>query len=280
MVFFISYLPQGRLGNNLFQYITCKLLECILPNLKYTFDYNVIINLEHLILTEDDYIKLIFSQKTTVFDYLKNKNILCNGYFQNENLLIKYRHKILNSLDISDDFFQRYDRIYPSTKDIKFISKINYFLRSPLNFDLYDDDIVLSLRLDDFINSHNLNFETSILPYTFYTEILDKIEYNRVIIVCDILRESWEHKYIKKFSKYNPIILHQDLESDIAILRNCKRLIHSNSTMCWFFSFISHKIERYIPNYSFVDTQKLTKIVEKDFLIDVVPMKKLEIENL
>jgi hypothetical protein len=50
--------------------------------------------------------------------------------------------------------------------------------------------------------------------------------------------------------------------------------------MCWFFSFISHKTERYIPNYIFVETQKLTKIVKKDFLIDTVPMKKFDIENL
>ena len=120
---------------------------------------------------------------------------------------------------------------------------------------------------DYYYISNNPKDSTSVIHPYYYLNILKNINFGRVIIVCDNIKENWEKNYFKFFSKYNPIVVQGSLENDCAILRNCKRLIHSSSTLCWFMSYMSHKTERYIPNYSFVNTQKLGKITPEDKLI-------------
>jgi len=99
--------------------------------------------------------------------------------------------------------------------------------------------------------------------------------------VIDRIRQQWEVNYLQHFMKWNPIILQEDLGCDIALMRDCKRLIHSNSTLCWIISFLSKiEKERYIPvidkitiNLGYIDK-------EKDQVFDVNRMTQTEIFSL
>ena len=63
-------------------------------------------------------------------------------------------------------------------------------------------------------------------------------------------------------------------------MRDCKRLIHSNSTLCWIISFLSDKKERYIPKTCFNINQTLDKIGDGDKIYYVQPLDHDEIYNL
>lgn len=279
MSFLISFLPQGRTGNNFFQYITCKLIELLFKNHKYTYDSNLIKEKDHIILDETLYKELTESEdihSDPKFFKLKETNILCEGYFQIDTLLIKHRYELLNIFDISDDIFENYIG-YTDKKSLK----VNTYLRSSSDIKIKDNDIVISLRLGDYYyNNNNPGNSTSVIHPYYYLNILKNLSFDKVIIVCDKIKETWEKNYIRFFDKYKPILIQGSLENDCAILRNCKRLIHSNSTLCWFMSYMSHKVERYIPNYSFADTQKLGKICPEDYMFNPAIMASEAIDIL
>ena len=136
--------------------------------------------------------------------------------------------------------------------------------------------MVLSLRLDDFIQ---LPCETSdIIPPSFYINILEQSDFRQLYIVCDKLKWDWEYKYIEFFKKWNPIFIQGSLHHDASILRDCKKLIHSNSTFCWIMSFFSKtKIQRFIPNTHFYKGQLLEKIHENDVMINISPLTHKEV---
>jgi hypothetical protein len=148
-------------------------------------------------------------------------------------------------------------------------------LQTQHNQSLNENDVVMSLRLDDFIHTDEAN--SDILPLEYYSNILDKemAKGGRLFIVSDKIRLDWEKEYVEYFQKWNPIMVSDELETDFALMRDCPILIHSNSTLCWMASFLSEKkTKRYIPNTHFYVNQSLNKINENDSLIEVTPMEK------
>jgi len=66
-------------------------------------------------------------------------------------------------------------------------------------FTFTDNDVVVSLRLDDFIQ---LPCATSdIIPPTHYLTILETWNFDTLYIVCDTIRHEWEKKYLAFFLK-------------------------------------------------------------------------------
>ena len=74
---------------------------------------------------------------------------------------------------------------------------IKTFLTGSQTQKFKNNDVVISLRLDDFIQ---LPCPTSdILPPSFYFDILESIYFDTLYIVCDKLHHDWEHKYMRFF---------------------------------------------------------------------------------
>ena len=86
----------------------------------------------------------------------------------------------------------------------------------------------MSLRLDDFIQLPDP--VSDIIPPSYYLDIIESRNFNRLIIVCDTIRHDWERKYLEFFDKWTPTLIQKDIYHDCALYREAPYLIHSNST--------------------------------------------------
>ena len=257
----------GRLGNQLFAYMMSKLIT-----IKYGHTYNSIdiVDTTNFVSIDENNINDLFDGKID-----SNNNILLFGYFQKSDYFIENRKDLIETIynNKNDDYF-----IMNNTKC--FIK--DYLINSKHSLKMNENDIVMSLRLDDFIQ---YPCKTSdIIPPQYYMDILKNTTINsNLYIVCDKIKHDWEFKYIEYFNKWNPILLQNDLISDIALMRDCDNLIHSNSTLCWIISFLSNKHKRIIPFTPKIymnQNQKLDKIESNDILNYVNPLTHEEIRNL
>jgi hypothetical protein len=279
MQYYVTYNADGRTGNNLFQYLACKLIEIIFKKHTYVVSrfFNDIIsdsNTSHIIFTDELFEKITNSvNPREEFPELLNAHIYCNGYFQRSKLLVQYRNEILKNIYNSDDILDDTNCTYRSIYD---------FLHTSHNYKFTNDDMLISLRLDDFFQAPCKT--SDIIPPTTYLDILSnsKLQFNKLYIVCDKLKHKWEYNYIKYFEKYNPILIQGSLEHDSAIMRTAPRIIHSNSTLCWLSSYFSeNKIERHIPRtnmYMIQDLGVINELTDKIYIVR--PMEHKDVLSL
>ena len=290
---FVTFRVQGRTGNNLFQYLLCKVLQ-----IKFGHTYRPI---EDSCSEEIEDIETIYEndiENILKRDYF-DKNILCIGYFQRSELYLPYREELLDSIRDSDDYW---------TKDDKKVF-IRDFMNDRHHHILTKKDIVVSLRLDDFIQYPCP--KSDIIPPEYYFELLENVmsNHDRLFIVSDKMHRDWEIKYLEFFQKWNPIMVQGDIFSDFALMRDCPTLVHSNSTFCWLASFLCNSIptenlvrdlrsqqltagparslgnvtfkkKRYIPNTHFYAAQSLGKIENDDTITDVVTLSHDAVHNI
>ena len=271
-----SKIANARTGNILFQY-----LFCIRMSIMYGHTYVAIEDLDiESISKETSLFKITDANLHEICNSdstLRTSHILCEGFFQDSKLYLPIRHEILNYLDKTIDSW------------IGFSGKREYirdFITSQHLTEIRQNDIVISLRLDDFIQLPNPT--SDIVPPQYYVDVLESWfsnnsrENGKVIIVSDIFRHYWEHKYIEYFDKWLPLIVQKTLLEDFALMRDCPALIHSNSSLCWFASFISkNKTNRFIPLTHTYSSQHLKEIEsEKDVVVDVIPMTHADVYAL
>ena len=265
--------PSARTGNILFQYLFCKIIS-----IRFGYTYIPIENFPQPDSTTD-FFRINDDNSTTVFQYkdsnaFNNLDIMCDGFFQNSDFYLPYRDEILDSLyNVENlDYWIGCKGNKQSIKD--FITCSHKYTET-----LSHRDVVVSLRLDDFIQSPCPT--SDIIPPQHYLSILENLYFDKLYIVCDTIRHHWEHTYIQFFEKWSPILIQEDLMHDCAIMMDCNVLLHSNSTLCWFMSFISRtKHIRYIPNTNFYKSQKLKEIESTDVLINVSPMTHHDVYNI
>ena len=259
----------GRFGNQLFRYLTAKLFT-IHSDHAYISRELFPTNSEVIYVTEyniEHYLKNIH--------LLENSNIILQGYFQKSCLFEKDRIQLIECI------FQNSNIDYWITQNQTYKVK-DYLITPKCPIKLNSEDVVVSLRLDDFIQypCHT----SDILPPQFYMDVLYKHEIkSKLYIVCDKLKHDWEFKYLEYFKQWNPILIQNDLKQDIALMLSCKTLIHSNSSLCWIMSFLSTKTKRYIPLHSkryMNQNQHLTKVEDSDSLIEVTQLDHHEVHNL
>lgn len=259
-------IPSARTGNILFQYLFTKRIS-----LEYGHKYTPI---EEISSKENS----IYINDTNSSYYLfesdkqelMNKDIICRGFFQQDKYFIDYRDDLLKEIYNSDDYWYGFS----GNKEY-----INSFLQSSQKYSFRSTDIVISLRLDDFLQ---LPCPTSdILPPSFYLDILESIYFDTLYIVCDKLTHYWENEYMKFFEKWKYVLIQNTLLEDCAVMLDCPRFIHSNSTLSWFISFCSlKKIKRYIPQTNFYSGQSLGIIEKVDKIFSVIPLKHNEVYEL
>lgn len=265
---YITFQKLGRTGNNLFQYMFCKLIS-IRSDYEYVYIplEEIDNNFSKIFVYEDD-LETILTREVS-----NNSILICEGFFQKSEYYFEYRDQLLDILYTTEEYYYiDGHKIY--IKD--FINSIN-------NTPIQENDIVLHIRLDDF-RHYGSRSTTDIIPQLYYNNLLENWNnysehpFNKLYIVCDKLRYDWEKTYFKAFDKWEPILIQNSLMDDVAIMRDCPILLHSNSTLCWFISFISKsKKIRIIPNTNFYPTQMLTKIENSDIVIDVLPLQHHEI---
>ena len=134
--------------------------------------------------------------------------------------------------------------------------------------------------MDDFIQ---YPCKTSdIIPPQYYIDILENMNITNetIYIICDKIKYDWEFKYIDFFKKWNPNLIQNSLQHDIALMRDSSTLIHSNSSLCWIISFLSNKTKRIIPSTNMYKNQLLYKIQEQDIFYNITPLNHDEVHEL
>lgn len=262
-------IKAARTGNILFQYLMTKLV-CLLKTTSQTQPQNLTYKcLEEWTQEELQNSYTIFEHTAEdflndriPFEEYKDKNIILNGFFQKSNYYVPKRAELLECLRNSSDYWIGY---YDKKEYIRDFFEYSH------RYEIGCKDIVISLRLDDFIQ---LPCPTSdIIPPEFYLNIIEhQYNFDKLFIVCDTIRHDWERRYLEFFNKWNPILIQDSLANDCAMMRDAPFLIHSNSTLCWFMSFLSQEKVRYIPKTNFYGGQNLDKITETDTVINVSPM--------
>ena len=273
---YITFLkkPSARTGNIIFQYLFCKSLS-----LKFGHIY---IPIEEYKSDSLLFIEPIYIYDSNCHEYfntdpinMEGRDIICDGFFQQSDFYINNREKLLTINTENEDYW------YGVNGNKEYLSE---FINHPSPIKLESKDLVISLRLDDFIQ---LPRETSdIIPPEHYINIIDKWcqengKFDKLYIVMDKFKHDWERRYVDFFGKWNPIILQNSLKDDIAVMRNAYNLLHSNSSLCWISSFLSKDNKwRVIPNTHFYSGQKLEKIDANDIVIDVSPLPHNQVYNL
>jgi len=115
------------------------------------------------------------------------------------------------------------------------------------------NDVVIHIRLDGFNhNGHN----SHIIDPNWYTSILDSLQYNKLFIVMDsksgrIWKKQNDHKkrYLDTFAPYNPIMVCGTAREDFEFLRSFDTIICSNSTFCFWASFLGEATHCFMPPF-------------------------------
>lgn len=271
-IYYIYKKQNARTGNIIFQYLFCKSLSLRFGH-KYIpiEEYNRSSLLEPIYIYDSNSIEYFNTEPTNI----EARDIICDGYFQKSDFFINDSERLLNTEYDIEDYW------YGVNGNKEYLSD---FINHPCPLILGPKDLVISLRLDDFIQ---LPSETSdIIPPEHYINIINKwceknCIFNNLYIVMDKFKHDWELRYVNFFGKWNPIIIQNSLKDDISVMRDAYNLLHSNSSLCWISSFMSkNKKWRVIPNTHFYREQKLEKINDTDVLIDVSPLSHNEVYNL
>lgn len=265
----------GRTGNLIFEYMICKLIEIKLQNthkyITYSLDLDFTKKEDWFIITDNNIHEVLqFINRIQV--QLQNKHIVCDGYFQKSTFFIQDRVELI-------------ERMRESTEDYWILNDTKYyitdFFKETPRFSVSEQDVVISLRLDDFIQYPCPT--SDIIPPKHYLDILEDMSFKTLYIICDKLKHDWEYKYMEYFKKWNPVyVIGDTLYKDGAFMRDCPVFIHSNSTFSWlmsFFSRIPYK-KRYIPCTNMYKVQELGSIESTDIVYIVKPLTHQAVHEL
>lgn len=227
---------RDRLGNNLFQYCLGRIMSDMtgymlnadsIPGFPGTYDIVAgdYIEKDPLILYQkrggDNSIFLydqaekyerIVTNIWDVVDIAKNndRGIILDGWFQNCDYFINYRDKIIKWLGIT-----------------------------PLR-NMEKQDVVVHVRLRDFDRKRN-----RMLVFEYYEKILDYLmDWKQCFICTD---SCYDHKFLRNFSKYDPIICNSSEISSFRFIMSFDKIILSASTFGWWAAFLSEANSVFIP---------------------------------
>jgi len=232
----------GRLGNAIFRYFASTLF-CILYKAKKTYNQNDC----NQMFTDDHFINWSNSLLNGNIPNIDlNNSYMFYGFYQHDKIFIKYKKEIINWIithpnellftDGNDENIKYFNYDQVSYKSLQLI--VNPYVQK-----LYD--IVLHLRLEDFINNNDVIHPESL------KSILDKLDSKNICIVVNKPKNELEIKYIDYFKKYYNITLESNsVIEDYHIMKNAKILICSCSTLSWIAAFLSDRIQLvYFPDY-------------------------------
>lgn len=261
----------GRLGNAVFRYFASTLFR-IIYNTERTYNQDEC----NKMLTDLDFINwsnLILNDNIPQIE----DNLMFYGFYQHDKIFIKFKKQLINWIytnpnellwiDGNDDNINYFNYKSISYKNIQLL--INPYAQKNYN-------IVVHLRLEDFINNANVIHPISI------KNVLDKINEKDLCFVVNKPTTDIENKYIDYFKKYYNIIIESNsVIEDFHIMKNAKILVCSCSTLSWVAAFLSDKVHTvYFPNYSNTNEyETFKKPIENTILYDFKKCSKQELEN-
>lgn len=223
---------QGRLGNNLSQYATGRIVaEKLSRALTFTQrkrNFAPIGDKQGISFFSEakpiSGLQISFPTKTFVEDY--------NNPFSIDELC-KFEGKI-----ILDGWFQHTDYYKGYHEQIKEWFKLD----TEHCKDISTNDIVLNLRLGEDYNNEKRCW---IIDGAFYHHILENYTYHKVYICTDDPKSP----YIEQFQKYNPILVSSgDIITDFKFVQKFNNIALSTSSFSWWAAFLSEAEKIFLPD--------------------------------
>lgn len=181
-------------------------------------------------------------QKVLAMPDIEKKWLVTLGNFETGEQYLPYREKLKDwfsfpKIDLSKfEFF----KIHPE------FGKPNYYIHT--NFtSISDDDLVISLRLEDYTSTQNLD---RLLTYDYFKIILESKKWNNVYIITNpgSIGHNDQYKWIKDFYSYDPIVVRcYDPVQSLAFGAQFNNIAISQSTYSWWMAFLSNAKNIYYP---------------------------------
>ena len=266
MSFTISYIPHGRFGNNLFQYIATKLVQFLIKQyfnieLQYIF-YSI--KQPQFILNESNY-KEFIHDPIKYKEEITNKHIFLDGYFQYDEHILKYNDLVKHLFQPNANSKERINSSY-LVED--FIAEKEKYMNYKKEF---ETSLVLHLRLDDFFN------EKLVVQPSCFIELIksifnDKDNYSGLkncVIIVDRCKYPIELQYIQfivntcNAEGITCLVQSGDsIWSDFFKLYYSSYLISSNSTFSYMASMLGEHNQIWCPKNTCYSHQTITKCDE------------------
>ena len=178
----------------------------------------------------------------TRLEEMTRSHIYMTGYFQNGEPLILWRSSILEWFKTCDMKISMH-----GTRMREFITA-----EPPIKPGI--DDIVLHVRLGDFVNNKMV---IDPAPQIAILRKALKSNSQRLIIVCAKPKRDVEENYLKLFEEFHPIMHHGTELEDFAVLRSANRIMVTNSTFSWLAAYMGSAKERWIPEPTYNILEKI-----------------------
>lgn len=181
---------------------------------------------------------------------IEQHSFYIKGYYQFDYLYLKHKKEILEHIEK-----YRFEHYIETDTHHKFL--INDIIT---DIELSNDkiyDTVIHIRLGDF------NVRPDFIEFEYLEKLFNKIELssdNKICVISDKLNNYRDIEYLNSIINYFNTknikinIEQNDLLTDFNIMKQCKILICSMSTLCWAAAYFSKNIEKcYMPNYNFFE---------------------------
>lgn len=258
---------QGRLGNNIFQYIAVKVIQKYVRELgvecSYEFMSKEEANKRGFSWFNEYQFKQLYSIISSLGEekkaYLKpflEGNWFFDGFYQ-------FDYHIKDNLDYIRGLFteDNEERINDNYRVCDIVKSINKY-----NITFKDNDIITHVRLDDFQNGG------IVMDHKCISNIINSVRNKGdVYVVCDKIKTPFEIKYMKEFKedvKYK-LISSDDMFKDLAYLWKSPNLICNNSTFCWIAAIFGDHNSVWIPkNLGLNPPQHFERIRDDDVVFE------------
>jgi hypothetical protein len=128
------------------------------------------------------------------------------------------------------------------------LGSLNYFIHTEFDGKITPDDLVISLRLEDYTNENNLD---RLLDFDYFKIILESKKFNKVYIITNpgSIGHNNQYKYLKEFLPYDPIFVrvYNYPIMSMAFGAQFNNIAISQSTYSWWLAFLSNAKQVYHP---------------------------------
>lgn len=272
----ISFNPQGRFCNLVFQYIATKTLEyllnCISPE-SYKYQYNTTDN--SVVVRENTFYQIYTLVKNGAFKQLQY-NLFLDGFYQ-------FDFHVIEQIDFIKSLFTK-ENTDSINEKVKVCDVANAFESYVPEYT--EEDLVMHLRLDDFVNEGENSFLIHPVSYiNTVHEIQEKHNFKKIYIVVDKIRRVWEKEYVdrllEELSEYNIEVLPtSDFLTDMSRIYHAKNILCSNSTFCWIPALLGKSINNWMPDRNTCSNQNFYKINKDTKLYTVTYLKMTKQESI
>lgn len=180
-------------------------------------------------------------QKVLAIPDIEKKWIVTLGNFETGNQYLPYRGQIREWFRFPRIDYNKFDffKLAPNPE--------HYFVSSEIPT-IEKDDLLISLRLEDYTTDNNKN---RLLDFDFFKIILENKKPNKLIIITNpgcINHEEFYYKFLNDFRDYDPIIVRcYEPVMSMAFGALFNNIAISQSTYSWWTAFLSYAENIYYP---------------------------------